>query len=235
MPRRPANDPAANATTDAPALVRVAVVDDRDAMRRGIGDQLREIGGYELRVSVATGEGLLGALRQGTMVDVALVHEHLGGLDGTAVVGLLKHSFPQVRVLATCEVKDDILTARAYSAGACGVLLTRLGVTELRNALTDACAGRLHVNPLMHALLTTRSFRLLRGERREKHLLSPRELELLQWMAKLPGYSQEVLARRMHVKLSTIRSFMKNIFRKLGVHNGPAAVHAALKRGLIVP
>lgn len=237
MPRRPANTPIVRprverGVTEVP-LIRVAVVDDREAMRRGIGELLREMGGYELRVSVATGEGLLATLRQGTLVDVALVHQHFGGLGVPAIAGMLQRSFPQVRVLAMCEVKDDEFTARAFRVGACGVLLTRLGVAELRNALTDACAGRMHVNPVMHALLTMRSFRLLRGQRKERPVLSPRELEVLHWTWKMPGCDQRAIARRMNVKLSTVRSFMKSILRKLGVHSAYAAVREAMKRGML--
>ena len=61
--------------------------------------------------------------------------------------------------------------------------------------------------------------------------LTPRELEVLEWMATPNTYRQ--IAKQLSVGEETIRSHAKNILEKMKQPNRAQAVLAALKMGLI--
>ncbi len=212
-----------------PAVPRVAVVDGRDIVRRGLADLLKEQG-YAVVLSVERGEELLTALKCGLCVDLAVVHRVLEGLGGQATLALLAQGHPAVRVLAVCDAVDDIATLRAYDAGVRGVMRLGAGKSSWAAALADARAGRVHLNEVLERLITGGQ----RPQRAEPRCpeLTARELETIQWFLCKPGSTQREVAEEMGVDVSTVHEHLKNIYRKWGVHHLAEALLYALHHGL---
>jgi DNA-binding CsgD family transcriptional regulator len=63
--------------------------------------------------------------------------------------------------------------------------------------------------------------------------LTPRELDVLRLLAGGCTYSR--IALRLGVSPHTVVAHIKNAYRKLDVHNGPAAVMRAMQLGLLQP
>jgi len=64
-----------------------------------------------------------------------------------------------------------------------------------------------------------------------KYQLSPREIEVLQWLAK--GYSIKLIAAEMFLAFDTVRSHLKNIYQKLHVNCGKEAIAKALSERIV--
>jgi len=64
-----------------------------------------------------------------------------------------------------------------------------------------------------------------------KYNLSPREIEVLQWLIK--GYSIKHIAVQMNLAFDTIRSHLKNIYQKLHVNCGKEAIVKALSERIV--
>jgi NarL family two-component system response regulator LiaR len=76
----------------------------------------------------------------------------------------------------------------------------------------------------------TRTFTLNEGEL-NKLGISKRELEVLQLMAE--GLSNQEIAQRLYVSLSTVKTHSKNLFEKLNVERRTQAIDRAKKLSLI--
>jgi DNA-binding NarL/FixJ family response regulator len=61
--------------------------------------------------------------------------------------------------------------------------------------------------------------------------LSPREIEVLQWLIK--GYSIKIIAAEMSLAFDTVRSHLKNIYQKLHVNCGKEAIAKALSERIV--
>ena len=61
----------------------------------------------------------------------------------------------------------------------------------------------------------------------EKHWLSRREREVAHNLAE--GHSYQAIADKLHVSLNTVRFHVKNIYRKLEVHNKAQIIRMVLK------
>jgi DNA-binding NarL/FixJ family response regulator len=216
--------------TVAEKAARVAVVDPREMHRLGVAEAMRVAEGCALVLAVATGDALLAALRQGAAVDVVLVHLPANDLEGFTILGLLHTRYPAVRVLAVCAHATKETVARAILLHVLGVVQEDVSVADLRAALDDVKAGRFHMNALGKELLKLRAQQVAqRGAQRP--LLSDRELETLKWKA--AHYSESGVARKMHVKTSTVHTNMKHVREKLHVRSGVAAVRRAQRMGLL--
>lgn len=67
--------------------------------------------------------------------------------------------------------------------------------------------------------------------RGEATLLSPREAEVIQMMAK--GMSVPDIAASLHLAPTTIRTHVQRLYEKLGVSDRGAAVAEAMRRRLV--
>lgn len=61
----------------------------------------------------------------------------------------------------------------------------------------------------------------------EKPWLSRREREVVNKLAE--GHSYQTIADKLHVSLNTVRFHVKNIYRKLEVHNKAQIIRMVLK------
>jgi DNA-binding NarL/FixJ family response regulator len=66
-----------------------------------------------------------------------------------------------------------------------------------------------------------------------KETVSPRELEVLQHMAR--GSTNREAAAHLFISEATVNTHMLHIYAKLGVSDRAAAVAAAFERGLLTP
>ena len=65
----------------------------------------------------------------------------------------------------------------------------------------------------------------------EKLGISPRDLEVLQWMA--CGLSNQEIADRLFVSLNTVKTHASNVFAKLGVQRRTQAIQQAKALGML--
>ncbi len=216
--------------SDAPTPLRVAVVDDRDVVRRGLLDYFRQLK-HVVPVSVGSGEELLRALATGVVVDVALVHMELQGLGGATTISLLKRAYPHLPVVALCDRVDDQLFQRAISAKAKSVLLVRASVEEVGRAVAVVHSGYFHVNDLLEHWLRQRGLHTLRHNATEEEVPKPTARELEALALRAAGHSEHAVAEKMQVKKSTVHTFMKKLYAKCRVHSVADAAYFALKKG----
>jgi two-component system nitrate/nitrite response regulator NarL len=136
-------------------------------------------------------------------------------------------SIPVLAVAADLSVRDP---ARALAAGAIGVIRGTGGSPrELASSLRRAAAGSLVLPdadlPKVFERVPVRS-----GIGGSGHGLTPREVQVLGAMA--DGASCEDVAGALGISPLTVRSHVKNVMSKLGVHSTVEAVTFALRTGL---
>jgi len=68
-------------------------------------------------------------------------------------------------------------------------------------------------------------------ESQARHMLTPRELELITLMVR--GMMVKEIARTLLVSEKTVRNHLSNIYRKCGVYDRVQVVLYALKTGLV--
>ena len=124
---------------------------------------------------------------------------------------------------------DDAETVyAALGAGASGYLLKSASPDELLAAVAEARAGGMLMQRQV-ARLVLAAFEARRPA--PDYGLTPRETEVLSEM--VAGHTQPQIAERLFVSLSTVNSHVQNVYAKLHVHNGSAAVAKAVRERLV--
>ena len=163
--------------------------------------------------------------------DVVLLDLMLGPrLSGVDLVRPLREL--GARVLVMTASQDRLLLARCLEEGADGLFDKTLPLGQLVGFVSDAAHGYTVLSAatreeLLAALRAERSHRRTASARFE--LLTGREAEVLRHL--LAGRSSDEIAAEQAVAVSTVRSQVKSIFRKLGVNSRLAAVTLARDAG----
>ena len=125
-----------------------------------------------------------------------------------------------VVVLATSTAPDHV--AAAAEAGAAAYLVKDLEGAELLDAVRRVAAGERLVDPRAGAAVL-----------QAPAALSSQELRVLTLAAE--GFTNREIGSRLHLSRHTVKEYLSNAMRKLGVDSRITAVVEAGRRGLIDP
>jgi len=215
---------AASATegaAQAPAKIKVLVVDDHPIMRFGIAAIIQATPDMTTVAQAGSGEEAV-ELYEKHLPDITLVDLRLPGISGVEVIRtvMARHHEARFVVLTTYEGDEDI--HQALEAGARSYIIKGMPHNALVSALRRVHAGgRFLPTPVSRAL----SSRMPDSE------LSAREREVLNLIVR--GKSNKEIATELGITESTVKCHVSVILMRLNVSDRTQAVVIALQRGLI--
>ncbi|MCL4302601.1 MAG: response regulator transcription factor [Anaerolineae bacterium] len=203
------------------------IVDDHAVVRGGLKFFLLGFDDLELAGEAEDGEEALRLCDQ-IHPDVILMDMMMPGIDGATATQAIRQRHPQVQVIALTSFKEQDLVQRALQAGAIGYLLKDVQALELAEAIRAAHAGR----PTLSPEATQALIQAATQPPQPGHDLTEREREVLALMVK--GLSNNEIAERLVVSISTVKYHVSGILSKLGAANRAEAVAMALQHRLVV-
>lgn len=184
--------------------------------------------GVELRPASRLDEALAVL---GSQDPPALVLLDLSLTDSAGLQTLLRvrDASPQSRVIVLSADDRPETVLAAIDAGAAGFIPKTADAGVLQHALAVVLAGGVYVPPM--TLLLGGGAPAAEAPRDAASLgLSPRQVEVLRLL--IAGHSNKVIARRLEISPSTVRTHVEALFERLGAHNRTQAVVAAARLGL---
>jgi two-component system, NarL family, response regulator LiaR len=133
-------------------------------------------------------------------------------------------------VVALTSVLEDAAVTGAVKAGAIGYLLKTTEADELCEAIKAAAAGQVRLAPEAAARLM-REVRTPENPEALSEPLTERETEVLKLIAR--GMANKQISREIFVALSTVKTHVNNLYRKLGVTSRTQAALYAARVGLV--
>jgi two-component system, NarL family, response regulator len=201
--------------------IRILLADDHPSLRTGLASILNSHNGLEVVAEAATGSEALQKAAD-THPDVLILDLRMPDGDGIETTRRLVEINPDARILilTTYDNEEDIFNA--LEAGARGYILKDTTSEEIIEAVRQVHTGNRILPPGVAARLADRMIR---------QSLTPRELDVLRLVSR--GRTNKEIAAAMFISEETIKSHMKGLFQKLGVHDRAEAVAVALQRGLL--
>jgi DNA-binding NarL/FixJ family response regulator len=210
-------------------IIKVAIVEDHDAIREGIGFLINSTAGYELVGKFGSMEEALKNLPK-NLPDVILFDIGLPGMSGIEGARILKDRYPEMSLVALTIYSDDDRIFEAICAGASGYLLKKTPPARLIEGLKEAVAGGAPMSPEIAGRVIT-LFRKFSPPEKSDYKLTPHETRLLKML--VDGYNYKTAALELGSSINTIGTHMQSIYRKLQVHSKSEAVAKALQERLI--
>jgi len=203
-----------------PKLRRVAIVEDD----RGLRDQLQNI------LKSAPGTCCVGAYGSAEQAlagmvavqpDVILMDINLPGISGIECVARLRQDLSAAHVIMLTVYEDSDRIFQALQAGADGYLVKSSPADVLLRAIEDVHQGGAPMSSHI-ARKVVRQFRQDDPAKDETEGLAKREREVLNLLAS--GYVYKEIADQMGIGMETVKTYVKNICKKLHVRNRLEAV-----------
>jgi len=201
---------------DAP--IRVLIVDDHPAVRRGLRTFLELADGLEVVGEAADGPSALDLIAA-TGPEVVLLDMALPGMDGVEVLHELRRRELPCRALVVTSYTDRM--PAAIRAGARGYLSKDVDPVALVAAVRSVAAGHLLLEPGAAAALLAPP---------EGSTLTARERDVLLLLAE--GRSNREIARALAVAEKTVKTHVSSILLKLGLADRTQAAVYAVRSGL---
>src|SRR6266480_7720524 len=130
----------------APAIIKVAIVEDQRDIREGLASLIKFTDGYHCTGSFRSMEEALEKIRF-ELPDIMLVDIGLPGMSGIEGIRLLKQSYPEMLLLMLTVYDDNEMIFDALCAGACGYLLKKTPPARLIESLKEAMGGGAPMSP----------------------------------------------------------------------------------------
>jgi NarL family two-component system response regulator LiaR len=212
---------------DVPPL-RTIVADDDPLVRRLIRDTLQRDNVTVVAEACNGREAVELALFY--RPDVVVMDYMMPGMDGLEATRRIYEQDPGIRVVMLTGGGDDSLGLRGLRAGAAGFLSKDMELESLPRALRGALEGEAAISRrlAMHLVQHYRSAPTGgMGLRPVRSSLTDREWEVLDLVS--GGASTDDIARLLVLSTETVRSHLKNLYRKLEVRTRDEAVDAAAR------
>jgi len=202
------------------AVIRVLIADDHVVFRMGMRLLIHGQADMELCAEAANGTEAV-EMYLAMRPDVVLMDLRMPHTSGIEAIKRLVHHFSQTRVLVLSSFASEEEAYQAMQAGARGYLLKDADREQILSAIRAVARGEYYLAPPIAALL---------AERDPRHALTARESEVIGLMVK--GLINKEIASVLGMSENTVKTHIKQIFRKLDVNDRSEAVSAALQRGL---
>jgi DNA-binding NarL/FixJ family response regulator len=213
--------------------IRLAFAEDHPALRDRLAQRLAFFPDeVEVVLAAETGEVMVEALAgvdADAAPEVVLMDVEMPGQGGIWATRQLKASHPATAVLMLTVFDDPATIRAAVEAGASGYLLKEASAEEIVAAVREAHRGGVPLaTPAAQAVLS-----IVREAAPEPAAfgLTTRELEVLTLL--VDDLSEEAIAEQLYISPHTVRSHVKNVYRKLSVGSRTQAVREALRHRLV--
>jgi len=210
--------------------IRLMLVDDHAVLREGLRFMLRGEEEFEVVAEASDGAEALERLADDALeVDVVLMDVKMPNLDGLETLKRLRDLKPDLPVLVLSMYDDPGYVEEAIRRGASGYLLKTVGASELARAVRAAHEGAGYLQaevtrPVLHRFATT-------TPEQSGIQLSDRERQVLQLIAH--GMSTKQVAVELEISESTVKTYLRNLFEKLGAEHRAHAVALAIRYRVI--
>jgi len=154
--------------------------------------------------------------------DIVLMDLRMPEIDGLQTISALRaqNSHQKIIVLTNYHSDEDVFMA--LQGGAMAYLLKSAPIDEVLGAIRDVHAGRRRIPESIAAQL---------AERMGRVQLSPRELEVLEFVAR--GLTNSEIASVMHLSHRTVRNHVVSCLDKMEVKDRTEAAAVAIQRGMV--
>jgi DNA-binding NarL/FixJ family response regulator len=207
--------------------VRVLIADDRPIFRAGVQGMLRDFPEIDIVGEATTGRQAVEGSRR-LKPDVILMDLNMPEMGGIAATRAIKEENPERVVLAltVSEAEEDIV--EMVAAGASGYVLKDVDPATLARSIQDAHAGQFQLNDeLTRRVIVRLGSTLKRSRRPLAEPLTERETQIVRMVVE--GTSNKGIAKRLGLGEGTIKSHLRNIYRKLQVRTRAEAAAQAVQ------
>lgn len=207
-----------------------------------VDDDPRVLGAYRAVFADRSDFELLGEARDGAEAieqferlrpDVVLMDLQMPVATGIDATRTICRRHPGACVVAMTTFTTNEYVVAALRAGAAGYLVKGVSAEAVRAALTQAVAGDMPLSAGIRRELVGSLVGDGLPSGPTSHGLTPREVELVEWIAH--GMTNAQIARRMRISEGTVKQYVARVGDKLSVVSRTQILVRSIQLGVVDP
>ena len=201
--------------------IKILLADDHQVVRMGLAAIIAAESDMSLVGEASDGAEAV-ALTRKLAPDVVLMDLMMPQKDGASATAEILAANPDAKILVLTTFGESDEMKRAMNAGATGALIKDTPREELVAAIRKVADGQKVVSPEIAHVLANRT---------ERPQLSPRQLEVLGYVAK--GMTSKAISSKLGITADCVNGHLRAIFAHLNATSRTEAVATAMRLGLI--
>lgn len=195
--------------------IKVFLADDHPLFRSGLKYSLGMQNDFVILGEASDGYTAVEKINEDEP-DIVLIDLDMPGLSGIAAIRLVKKITPDLIMLILSTYSDEKHVREAMNAGADGYLLKNIPLEELQSVIRQFINKEPCYSPYLVNITLAQNPKAATVKPDDFGLTS-REKEVLEHLAK--GSSNKEISNNLFVSVETVKSHIKNIYKKLEVKN----------------
>jgi NarL family two-component system response regulator LiaR len=212
--------------------IKIILADDHPLIRKALIEAFKKQPNFEVIAEAEDGEEAV-QLAAENLPDIVIMDISMPKLNGLEATRLIKKNNPEINILVLTIHDEMEHILGILEAGADGYLVKNASEEEIVLAVKALVLGETILSPSVSQKIYKYAFQFVTKpvdfDKRDK--LSIREIELLKLLAK--GLSNKDIALRLHLSLRTVKSYLADLFSKIGVTSRTEAVILSLRKGIL--
>jgi len=218
--------------------IKLMIVDDHPMVREGLSTMLKAYEEIDITGSYSNSEDAIKtALTEEP--DIILMDIKMEGTNGIETTRLILEQKPAIKIIILTVFEDTESIRLALQSGAVGYILKHVSREKLLETIRRVYQGETVIDPLVLQRMVHDYIRLSKkvtdtreeqqdeGTQKKDIELTPREQEILFQLVK--GLTNKEISAATNLAVDTVKTHLRNIFRKLGVKNRSQAISQAIK------
>ncbi|SDE73874.1 DNA-binding response regulator, NarL/FixJ family, contains REC and HTH domains [Mycolicibacterium neoaurum] len=197
-------------------VTRVVIADDQRLVRAGLRMLCDSTEDIEVVAEASDGAQAVRSTAE-LMPDVVLMDLRMPGVDGITATEQIRSARADSKILVLTTFDDDEHLYPALAAGASGFLVKDTEPSELLTAVRRVAAGELVLSAHVLQRLVLRAVDTRGTAAGEPVPLTEREEDVLPLV--IEGLSNQEIAARLHLGVTTVKTHVANLMTKLGAQN----------------
>ena len=219
-------------------ILRISIVEDHDIFRKRLGELLNFYPELKLVFASESAESFfnkLGRCKEGEEPQIILMDIELPGMSGIEATFQLKEHHPETEVIMFTVFEDDERIFESIQVGASGYLLKDTPIDDVVRSIKEISEGGSPISPSIAKKvmgMVKNGNNIIEQEKLENPFdLTVSELKILEHV--IEGKTNNKIAEDVFLSPWTIKTHIKNIYKKMHVNSRAAAVRLALKRNVV--
>lgn len=204
-------------------MTNVSIVEDHIEFGLALRDIINAIDGFSVRGIYNSAEDLLSKIHV-QPADIMLIDLRLPGMSGIELIMKLKVILPDTKLMVCSAHHDNDSIFEALKSGALGYLLKDSTAAQVQQGIQELRDGGSPMSPyIARKVVSTFHGSVLKND----NGLSLREQEIIELVAQ--GTSNQDIADLLFISAKTVKTHVRNIYKKLHVTNRLSAINKMKK------
>jgi DNA-binding NarL/FixJ family response regulator len=211
--------------------VNILIADDQALIRDGLKTLLELEEDFRVVDTAHNGQEAIKAVHT-EKIDVILLDIRMPGMDGIETIKIIKKIRRDIKVIMLTTFNDDEYIMEVLACGANGYLLKDIEVEKLVEAIRDVIQDKIILPSAVAEKLAEGLSRITLKKKSSKEIddLTEKEREISSMLVQ--GFSTSQIALSLFISEGTLRNYISNIYRKIGVNDRAKAVLYLKENGI---